>query len=125
MSKDLSILTPEQLMEIAQNPIKNDKLKDLDPLVRFIISENLKKGDIPVIFSVIFGRYLKWCDAYNVDPGSSISFAKKLKAHFQKVHLMGGSHYLLSSEGFDLSPQNIEHCNSQVKRNSNGKKKKK
>lgn len=124
-TKDLSTLTPEELMKIAQNPIKDDKTKDLDPVARFIISDNIKKGDIPIPAAVIFNRFLKWSAAYNVQPISSIKFFSKLKSHFQKVHLMNGSHYLMSSEGFDLSPQNIEQSTRQVKRNSNGKKKKK
>lgn len=123
-SKDLSTLTPEELMVIAQNPIKDDKNKDLDPIARFIIAENLKKGEVTIPASVIFNRYLKWSAAYNVQPLANAKFFNKFKSYFQKVHLMGGSHYLMSSEGFDLSPQNIKKSSSQVKRNSNGKKKK-
>ena len=129
MSKtDLKKLSPEQLMQIAKHPIKEDEYKKLPPVKRFIVSDKLEDGKEAIPAALIYDRYVKWCNIYKLKPLSIPQFFKEFAKHFNKVRLQKGNGYILSPKGFDLSPQGIAEVNERYtapkKRISNGKKKK-
>jgi hypothetical protein len=48
MTKDLSQLTPEQLMDLAKNPIKETRKTKFSPVKEFIVSAGITAGDYPI-----------------------------------------------------------------------------
>lgn len=105
-SRDLSTLSPEELMELAKNPIKKEKDKNLSPVKAFIVSEDLQKGETQVPGIVVYDRYSEWCENNSIERLSVTAFFKEFKFYFTKKVTKFGAVYLLDSEGFDLS---VEH----------------
>lgn len=101
MSKDVNTLTPEELMEIAKLKIKDDELKDLSPVKRFIVSEGISKGNYAVQAAIIYLRYEKWCHIFIQPVLSESKFFKEFAQYFEKKRDPAGMMYVLDNEGFD------------------------
>ena len=126
MSKDLSQLTPEQLMELAKNPVKDTRKRNLSPVREFIVSANIVAGDYAIPGLIIYDRYRQWCKANSIVPITNYSFFLEFKLHFTRKVKVDGKYYLLSPEGFDLSPAHLSKLKLEHgKRISNGSNKKK
>lgn len=127
MKTELKKLSVEQLMEIAKHPIKEDEFKKLPPVKRFLTSEKIENGKDVIPAAAIYDRYLKWASLYKVKPVNQIKFFKELALYFNKKRIANGNAYILSSKGFDLSPEGLILANEKMKpkkRISNGKKNK-
>lgn len=46
MSKLISEMSLQELMEVAKNPIKEDEFKKLPPARRFVMSDGIESGTI-------------------------------------------------------------------------------
>lgn len=118
----------QELMEIAKIPLKEDKHSKLTPVHRFIVVDELEKGDVRIPAALIYDRYLKWAALANVAQVGLVTFFKEFKLYFSnKVTTNKGIFYVMGSKGFDLSPEYLEHVNQTHlanKRISHGKKKK-
>ncbi len=125
--KNIKSLPVEKLMEIAKTPIKEDEFKRLPPAKRFIISSDimdLGERNYPIPAYLIYDRYERWCDLYKVRCLDKKAFFKELALYFNKKTTSAGVHYMMSPDGFDLSPAHAEYIKNQKpkKRISNGKK---
>lgn len=113
-------------MELAKNPLKDDGTKDLPPVKRFIVSYGISAGTDKVPASIIWDAYVTWA-ALNKTPSLPITtFFKDFANYFPRKTTNKGRHYLISQNGFDLSPEHKAVVNSvhvTAKRTSNGKKK--
>lgn len=112
----------EQLMAIAKNPIKEDEFKTLPPAKRFINSAGIKDGKDKIPAALIYDRYLQWADTYKVEAASQRGFFLELKLYFNKVKYGTGFAYIMSCDGFNMSPEYLALVNG-AKRNSYAKKK--
>jgi hypothetical protein len=126
MTKDLSQLTPEQLMDLAKNPIKETRKTKFSPVKEFIVSAGITAGDYPIPGLIVYDRYRSWCKSYSITPITNYSFFLEFKLHFTRKVKVDGKYYLLNPEGFDLSPQHLSKLRSEHrKRTSYGSSKKK
>lgn len=119
----LNKLTVEELMVIAKYPIKeSDEFKNFSPVKRFIHSDKIMYGDIKIPAGLIYDRYLKWTNNYKIEKIAKNNFFKELSLYFNKMRTNGGIVYLMGLDGFDMSPENLQLVQSNMKRISNGKK---
>jgi hypothetical protein len=122
--KDLSKLTPEELMEIAKLPLKDDGKKTLPPVKAFIVGDGIQEGEDLIPAALVYDRYQTWAKINNIEDVGIVKFFKDLQIYFTKIRKTYGYFYKMSQNGFDLSPEHIEYVNSKtVKRNSSGWKK--
>lgn len=122
---NINKLSIEELMEIAKHPIKEmDEFKHLPPVRRFVMADKVGHGDVKIPAMLVFDRYLKWANNHKIEVLSKVKFFQELALYFTKVKVSNGFVYLMSPEGFNLSPEYLELVNANRKRNSNGKKKK-
>lgn len=126
MSKDLSQLTPEELINLAKNPIQDNRKVDKNPVKEFILGNKVEPGDYPVSALIIYDRYYNWCKANAIKPITERLFFMELKHHFPKKVTRYGIFYTVSPKGFDLSGDHLSKLKAQFrKRNSaHGRKKK-
>jgi hypothetical protein len=105
MSKDLSHLSTEELMQIAKIKVKEDENHDLPPAKRFIVSANIKSGNYKVPTTIVYQRYTEWCREYNLEVLSKIAFFREFDLYFRRSRLNGGKGqaYTLDCEGFAIS----------------------
>ncbi len=127
MSKDMSNLTPEQLMDLAKLPIKKSKDKNMSPVKEFIVSEDLTPGDERIPGLVIYDRYATWCKNNSITRLSIVKFFNEFKFYFTKKQTKSGVFYSMSSDGFDLSPEKLKILAAAYGKriSKNGKKKNK
>lgn len=126
LSKDMSTLTPAELMEIAKKPIKRKKESNLSPIKDFIISEGIVVGDAPISALIVYDRYLTWCRNYVMNAISMTIFLREFKFHFNKIRKSSKHFYMLDPKGFDLTKEAGKVLSEQyMKRISRGKKKNK
>lgn len=120
----LGKLSIQELMEIAKNPIKEeDEFKHLPPVRRFIVSDKIQHGDYKIPAILIYDRYARWANKHKLEIISQVKFFKELALYFNKIRISEGFAYIMSPEGFNLSPDYLHIVNNR-KRNSNGKNKK-
>lgn len=112
-TKDISQYTPEELIQLAKNPIQNpDMDKTLPQVRRFIISEEIKSGKDVIPAMIIYDRYRKWADKdLTESPVNVTQFFKKFKTYFETKQTKIGMFYLLDSKGFDLRPEAVIDAN--------------
>lgn len=120
MSSNLKTLSLEELATLAKQPTKEDELKDLTPIRRFIVSDGIVEGTYKIPASMIYQRYLKWCSLFNQEPVIQKNFFMEFKNYFNKVKIYGGWAYQMGVNGFDLSAENIQNvAPGYSRRNSN------
>lgn len=124
--KDMALLTPEELMEIAKLPLKEDtELKHLPPIKQFIIGDNIQEGEDCIPAALIYDRYQTWAKINNILDIGNVKFFQELAIYFKKIRKTHNYTYQMSQNGFDLSAENIERVNSKsARRNSRGFRKK-
>ena len=127
MGKDLSKLTPEELIRLAKNPIAKKTLKsNLSPIKDFIISEGLVAGDTQIPALTVYDRYFLWCKSLSITPFTITRFFIEFKHYFERIKTRSAVCYLLDQNGFDLSPSYQKILAEEYgKRNSSGKKRRK
>lgn len=127
--KDLSQLTPEELMALAKNPIKAKKQKNLSPIKEFIISEDISAGTEKIAGVLVYDRYTTWCKAMSIKPFTMTKFFTEFVHYFEKKRSTSGVAYMLNPKGFDLAPEKLRKLNAEyqkrISRNVNKKKNKK
>lgn len=122
-------LSVDELIELAKKPIKDDELKKLPPVKRFVVSSGIEEGSEKIPAILIYDRYLNWAKAYKVKHLNKSMFFKELSLYFDKVRISKGFAYVMSPKGFNLTPEYYQLVNQQNptfrKRTSgNGKTKK-
>ena len=99
-------MTTEELISLAQNPIKKELDKNflaLSTTRQFIIAEGIKTGTYKVPAAVIYKRYVDWCHVRGVEPKTVVYFFKDFKTTFKTVKLNTSLAYLVDPAGFNLS----------------------
>lgn len=119
-TKDLAKATVEELLQLAQKPLENTFDKRLEtavgPVKYFIISDGLKDGTEKIPSSHVYARYIKWVkNNGNVDLLSIRDFSCELKKYFKRINRYDGVYYLMSPEGFDMSPHALQESRAMFK----------
>lgn len=128
MTKKVSEMSLQELMEIAKNPIKEDEFRKLTPVKRFVMADGVEVGDYKMPAALIYDRYVKWAEKYKVRPLNKVEFFKEFAKYFNKSRTSDGFVYMTSTKGFDLSPDYLaiikeQHKVTKGKRTSSGGKK--
>lgn len=123
MTKPVSQLSVQELMELAKNPIKEDEFKKLPPAKRFVLSADIQPGKEKIPAALIYDRYEAWAKTHKIKPVSMAKFFTELKLYFDKIRYEKGFAYLMSPKGFNLSPEHQVLVNSKKRISANGEKK--
>ncbi len=112
-NKRIDELSMDELMKVAQKPIKkpkksSKKLDTVEKIKQFVVSENIKShANVCVPTIVVYDRFVKWCDANGENPLTAMSFSKEFNKLFKRRLVNNVSHYLLHPEGFALNDYEV------------------
>lgn len=104
-------------------PFKKKKLQFTDDIKDFIFDEKLVASDrTPIPASMIYMRYVKWCELHSITVKGVSYFFGRFKLYFNSKLTGNIRYYYLSPEGFDLSAANIESVQNDYKQRLTTKK---
>src|SRR5690349_17183210 len=104
----------KKLMELAKKPLRKPlkKLEYSSNVFQFISETNIRSSiDDKIPFAIIYFKYYKWCTNHNFTPLIPAKFSVDFKKKFEKtLDTQQLTAYMVSPEGFDLTPHNEQEA---------------